>query len=82
MKIKPKFTLPEGYVGKMNFPNTQQVPKGTKFKIIEILDDWYHYHYTVEFIGKKYSSINGRKPCIKHDDIDFGENGELFYAKA
>lgn len=79
MKIKPKFLLPVGYKGKMKWPNTQQVPKGTKFVIKAILDDWTLYTYKVEFLAKKYNSMNIRGPYIMHDEIDFGNNGELFY---
>lgn len=82
MWIKPKHLLPIGYKGKIkSYDNTHKVPKGAGFVILTYEVGAYHYKvkFTGRFKGKK--EINARGPFIKHDEIDFGQNGELFYAK-
>lgn len=80
VRIRPTFLLPIGFIGKMRYPNTHDVPEGTKVEIVAH-DVWGYYHYEVKFKSKAKSIeiINESGPFILHHEIDFGENGDLFY---
>lgn len=79
MRTNPKFLLPVGYKGIMKYPNTHDVPEGTKFEILAHNSEIDAYHYTVKFFGKGMKHLNMDRPFIMHSEIDFGENGDLIY---
>lgn len=83
--IRPaKFKLPIGFEGKLKSTNTHNMPKGTKFIIKEYTTGYFHYvvEFKVKTPSKMIQDLNATGPYITHDEIEFGKNGELFYAKS
>lgn len=80
MIVKPKFYLSIGYEGKLSAINVQNLPKGTRFVILEVYKDAF-YPYRVEFKGARFKKINSGGPYLSQACINLGENSELFFAK-